>query len=81
MVNGFPSNFAQVDKSGRTALHWAAIGGCTEAAKVLVEAGADPMARTASNMTALHASAEGGKVAFIEYIHDFSLQINLFILK
>ena len=58
----------QVDKSQRTALHWAALGGCVEGGQVLVEAGADLFAVTTSKTTTLHASAEAGKAPFVEFL-------------
>lgn len=46
--------------SGRTALHFAAIGAQAEAADFLLELGADPNARDPSGLTPLHLGAGWG---------------------
>ena len=52
----------QPDKSGRTALHWAAISGHTDIVKFLLSKGANILAETGSKMNALHGAVEGGRV-------------------
>ena len=63
----------QPDKSGRTALHWAAISGHTEIVKFLLYKGANVLAETGSKMNALHGAVEGGRVetvrALMEFVH------------
>lgn len=53
---------SQPDKSGRTALHWAAISGHTDIVKFLLGKGANILAETGSKMNALHGAVEGGRV-------------------
>ncbi len=55
-----------MDKSGRTALHWAAIGGHAEVVKLLLSSGANILAITTNGMTALHGSCEAGKVDVVK---------------
>lgn len=57
------SHSLQKDKSGRTALHWAAIGGFAETCSFLLSHGADLYAKTTTDMNALHAACEAQKVS------------------
>lgn len=59
----------QVDKSGRTALHWAAIGGFAETCTWLLRNGANIWAKTGNDMNALHGAVEAGKVDAIKAIY------------
>jgi ankyrin repeat protein len=61
----------QVDKSGRTSLHWAAIGGFANIVKYLLENGCDIMAQTSSKMSALHGACEAGKVDVVRELLAF----------
>jgi ankyrin repeat protein len=54
------------DKSGRTALHWAAIGGFAETCTFLLENGADLFAKTSTDMNPLHAACEAQKVDVVK---------------
>ena len=56
----------QTDKSGRTALHWAAIGGFAETCSFLLSNGADLYAKTATEMNALHAACEAQKIDVVK---------------
>jgi len=58
----------QTDKSGRTALHWAAISGHKEAAEFLLSKGATVMAVTTSKMTPLHGACEGGRLEIVRLL-------------
>lgn len=52
----------QQDKSGRTALHWAAISGHSEIVKLLVAKGANILATTNLKTNALHLAVEANRV-------------------
>jgi ankyrin repeat protein len=62
---------AQPDKSGRTALHWAAISGHTDIVKFLLEKGANIQAETSNKMNALHGAVEGGRVETVRALMEF----------
>ncbi|CAJ1334874.1 unnamed protein product [Effrenium voratum] len=56
-----PQDPDQIDDTGASALHWAAMNGRQEVARVLLEAGADAgKAANRSGQTPLHFAAEGG---------------------
>ena len=64
-----------IDKSGRTALHWAAISGHTEIVKLLLSHNADILAVTIdSKINALQGAVEAGRVdtirALMEHVGD-----------
>lgn len=61
----------QVDKSGRTSLHWAAIGGYANIVKYLLQNGCNIMAQTTSKMSALHGACEAGKVEVVRELLAF----------
>jgi ankyrin repeat protein len=61
----------QPDKSGRTALHWAAISGHTDVVKFLLLKGANIFAETGSKMNALHGAVEGGRVETVRALMEF----------
>ena len=61
----------QQDKSGRTSLHWAAIGGFAVVVKYLLNNGCDIMAQTTSKMSALHGACEAGKVEVVRELLAF----------
>lgn len=65
------SFLSKPDKSGRTALHWAAISGHTEIVKFLLEKGANVLAETGSKMNALHGAVEGGRVDTVRALMEF----------
>ena len=67
----FLSFFLQPDKSGRTALHWAAISGHTDIVRFLLEKGANVLAETGSKMNALHGAVEGGRVETVRALMEF----------
>lgn len=62
---------SQPDKSGRTALHWAAISGHTEIVKFLLLKGANIIAETGSKMNALHGAVEGGRIETVRALMEF----------
>ena len=62
--------FPQLDKSGRTALHWAAISGHTEIIKLLLEKGCSVTAATTSGNTALHSAVEGSRIDTIKALME-----------
>jgi len=64
----FFSICSQPDKSLRTAMHWAAIGGHTAAGQALADAGANLFAMTTSQMSVLHASSEAGRAGFSDFL-------------
>ncbi len=51
-----------MDKSGRTALHWAAISGHSEIVKLLLGKGANILAETTLKTNALHSAVEANRV-------------------
>jgi ankyrin repeat protein len=51
-----------IDKSGRTALHFACLGGFSEVVTLLLNNGANIFALTTSNSTFLHCAVEKGKI-------------------
>ena len=67
----FVSLYFQTDKSGRTALHWAAIGGFAETCTWLLNNGANLFAKTSNDMNSLHAAVEAGKVEVIKALYAF----------
>ena len=58
----------QVDKSGRTALHWAAISGHSEIVKLLLEKGANILAETTLKTNALHSAVEANRVETVRVL-------------
>lgn len=64
----------QVDKSGRTALHWAAISGHSEVCQMLLNKGVDILTETTSKSNALHCAVEANRVetvrALMQYVND-----------
>ena len=65
-----PFSSKQPDKSGRTALHWAAISGHTDIVKFLLSKGANILAETGSKMNALHGAVEGGRVETVRCLME-----------
>jgi len=61
---------SQADKSGRTALHWAAISGHADVVKLLLSRGADILAVTTNGMTALHGACEAGRVDTVKALME-----------
>jgi ankyrin repeat protein len=57
-----------VDKSGRTALHWAAIGGHSEIAKLLIAKNANLLACTNLKTNALHLAVEANRVETVRVL-------------
>jgi len=55
----------KADRSGRTPLHWASIGGGTSSASLLIENGANVLAETGSKATPLHFSVEKGNIDMV----------------
>jgi serine/threonine protein kinase len=53
---------------GDTLLHRAVLWGSEEAARFLIDHGADPNAPDTSGRTPLHRAAEGGQLALVEYL-------------
>ncbi|RYH29641.1 ankyrin repeat domain-containing protein [archaeon] len=75
-----------MDKSGRTALHWAAIGGHSEIVKLLLSKGANLLATTNLKTNALHLAVEANRVETVSQMHTInyvatSLPIHIFIHK
>jgi uncharacterized protein len=64
------------DKLGQTPIVVAALAGQDEVASVLVQHGADVMARTDKGMTALHAAAFVGDVAAINLLLSSGAKVN-----
>lgn len=62
--------FVQIDKSGRTSLHWAAISGHVPIVKLLLEKGANILAATTSQTTALHCAVEASKVEVVRVLME-----------
>lgn len=58
----------QVDKSGRTALHWAAISGHSEIVKLLMSKGANLLATTNLKTNALHLAVEANRVETVRVL-------------
>ena len=61
----------QIDKSGRTALHWAAISGHTEVVKLLLSKGSNILAESSNKMNALHMAVEAGRVETVRALMEF----------
>lgn len=59
-----------MDKSGRTALHWAAISGHTECVKFLLGKGANVLAESTNKMNALHMACEAGRVETVRALME-----------
>ncbi|CAM9138960.1 unnamed protein product [Sphacelaria rigidula] len=60
----------QTDKSGRTALHWAAISGHKEATDILLGKGTNLFAATSSGTTPFTAACEGGRVEVVRLLME-----------
>ena len=60
-----------MDKSGRTALHWAAISGHTEVVKLLLAKGANILAESQNKMNSLHMAVEAGRVETVRALMEF----------
>lgn len=57
-----------VDQGGLTSLHWAALFGLTDTAKILMDAKSDINAQTKTGETPLHLAAEKGKIELVKYL-------------
>lgn len=61
----------QVDKSGRTALHWAAISGNTEIVELLLSKGANVLAETLQKTNVLHSAVEANRIDTVKALMNF----------
>lgn len=71
LLKGEPSLVHARDKDGSTPLHWAAWRGQVEAARVLLESGAEVNARNQNThwgTTPLHAAAHGNQAAVVQLL-------------
>jgi ankyrin repeat protein len=60
--------YLQKDKSGRTALHWAAISGHSAIVQLLLDKGADILAETTSKTNALHSAVEANRLDTVKVL-------------
>jgi ankyrin repeat protein len=68
----------QTEKSGWTLLHWVAEQNCPEAAAILLQHGADPLARFKSlDHTPLHTAAQYNSTEVIEVLLDAGVEIDI----
>ena len=64
----FFSHSPQKDKSGRTALHWAAISGHSDIVKLLLDKGADILAETTLKTNSLHSAVEANRLDVVKIL-------------
>lgn len=60
-----------MDKSGRTALHWAAISGHSEVVQLLLSKGANILAETIQKTNVLHSAVEANRLETVKVIMTF----------
>ncbi|XP_033120936.1 ankyrin repeat domain-containing protein 66-like [Anneissia japonica] len=70
-------NLPDLEWDSRTPLHWAAIKGHAESARVLLDNGADATMATESGWTAAHFAAEIGKVGILRVLHKFKAPMDM----
>ncbi|KAJ9076860.1 hypothetical protein DSO57_1022179 [Entomophthora muscae] len=58
----------QVNEAGNTALHWAALNGSLEVAKLLVGAGANVLLKNQIGRTSFYEAKQGGHEEVAEYL-------------
>ncbi len=63
-----PASLERTDRSGKTVLHWAAVGGQNQVAKILIEKGAKTNAEDRMKMTALHCAAASGNAGLADIL-------------
>jgi len=71
------ATYGEGSSEGRTLLHIAVSLGCVEAAKVLLERGADPSARGRMWNTPLHAAALNGNLACVKLLVEHGASVNV----
>ncbi|KAH7062671.1 ankyrin repeat-containing domain protein [Macrophomina phaseolina] len=59
------------DKYGRTAIHWAALGGSLDTFDYLIEKGFDPLAEDDARQTILHFAAASGSSSMVQKVLQF----------
>ena len=69
------ASISLADKTGRTALHWAA-GKSLPCVKLLLEKGADLGALTKGKWTALHVAASDGRAEVVKFLISKGLKVN-----
>ena len=65
------------DGSGRTPLHWAAVAGALEAARLLIDSQVNVNVTTKSGSTPLHMASEAGKAHFVAWLLSQNADITL----
>lgn len=66
-----------VDQGGLTSLHWAALFGLTDTAKILMDAKSDINAQTKTGETPLHLAAEKGKLEMVKYLLELGAKTDV----
>ncbi len=64
------------NKDGKTPLHLASEQGQVDLARMLIECGADPMAKTYDEKTPLHLASEWGRVDIARILIERGAKVN-----
>ena len=76
-IRGGATDFSFLDQVERTALHWCAMKGDAEAAKIAIEGGADISAMNANGETPLDLAKDNGFTEIIGLLANAQLQTAL----
>lgn len=75
------SSIDALDSSGMSALHWAALGGHSDIAQIILEHGGDPNILNSGLNSPLHLAASSGHSTTVQVLLDFQADLSLRNMK